>query len=228
MDSINALAKKHNLKVIEDCAQATGATYRDAKVGTLGDVGTFSFFPTKNLGGFGDGGMVTTNDEKVAEELKVLRGHGSRKQYHYDILGYNSRLDEMQAAILRKRLPLLSAWIRRRQENARFYLESLKNIKEITFPSAPSNTMHTYNQFTIRVKKRDAFIAHLKSREVGAMIYYPLSLHLQKLYEGSGYKLGDLPESEKAQSEAVSLPIFPELTQDELNQVVEAIRSYYV
>jgi dTDP-4-amino-4,6-dideoxygalactose transaminase len=226
MDKIMAIAKKHNLAVIEDCAQASGAEFDRKKVGSFG-LGCFSFFPTKNLGCFGDGGLITTDDENTAKELKVLRNHGSRETYHHNVIGFNSRLDELQAAILRVKLPHLEEYLSSRRKNAEIYEQELSGIAEITLPSAPAAAKHTYNQFTLRVKERDQLAAFLKSKGIGRMIYYPVSLHLQEAYSFLGHKDGDFPESEKAQKEVLSLPIFPELSQKSIQEVCLAIKEFY-
>ncbi len=223
MESIMSFAKQHNLKVIEDCAQSTGATFNGQQTGAFGDAGCFSFFPTKNLGCFGDGGMITTNDEKVAEEIKVLRMHGSRKTYYHDIIGYNSRLDELQAAILRVKLPLLNNYIKARRKNAEHYYQILKDLKSVSLPLETSKAQHTYNQFTLRVDKRNQLAEFLKAKGIPSMVYYPLSLHQQKPFlSGEHYSV-----SEKAQSEVLSLPIFPELTTEELKAVSSAVKEFY-
>src|SRR3989338_3097954 len=226
MAEIGKIASEHGLKVIEDCAQAAGATFQNKQVGSFGDAGCFSFFPTKNLGCFGDGGLVTTNDDKIADELRVLRGHGSRKTYHYDIIGYNSRLDELQAAIIRVKLPHLEKYINSRREIAARYAQKLKDLAGLRLSAEPSGFRHTYNQFTVRLNKRDALFEDLKNKRVGAMVYYPLSLHLQKAFAGLKHNAGEFPECEKAQAEVISLPIFPELTEDELGKVVLAVREF--
>ena len=227
MDEIIAVAKKHKLKVIEDCAQAIGAEYQNRKVGGLGDAGCYSFFPTKNLGCFGDGGMITTNDHQIAEEIKVLRGHGSRKTYHYDIIGYNSRLDELQAAILRVKLPHLDTYFSSRRKNAQFYRQLLGKLNGLQMPYELKTGKHSFNQFTVRAKNRDRLFEFLKSKEIGAMVYYPLSLHLQKAFAHLGHKTGNFPESESAQNEVLSLPIFPELNEKEIATISENIREYF-
>ena len=228
MEQLTSLAKNHHLKIVEDCAQSIGAKYNDKQTGSFGDAGSFSFFPTKNLGCFGDGGMVVSNDPKVADEIKVLRGHGSRKTYHYDLIGYNSRLDEIQAAVLRVKLPHLNSWAEARRKNAGIYKSNLAGISAIQLPVEPANCYHVYNQFTIRVKKdRDRLFDFLKKRGVGAMVYYPLSLHLQTAFADLNYKKGDFPESEAAQGEVLSLPIFPELKESEVLEVCSAVREFY-
>ncbi|OGC36766.1 hypothetical protein A2311_06850 [candidate division WOR-1 bacterium RIFOXYB2_FULL_48_7] len=226
MDSIMEVAKAYKLKVVEDCAQAFGATWQDKQVGSFGDAGAHSFFPTKNLGCFGDGGMVTTNDERFAAELRVLRGHGSRKTYHYDIIGYNSRLDEIQAAILRVKLPHLDHFIENRRHNANIYHNILKNMPSLQLPPEICGSKHTYNQYVVRVEKRDQLIDHLKAKGIPTMVYYPLSLHLQVAFANLGYKPGDFPICEKAQNEVLALPIFPELNETEIHTVATAIKEF--
>lgn len=227
MAEIMRIAQKHNLKVIEDSAQSIGAKCSNKMVGSIGDTGCLSFFPTKNLGGFGDGGMITTNNDKIADEAKVLRGHGSRQTYLYDIIGYNSRLDEIQAAILRVRLKYLNSWSEKRRKNAALYNRLLSDVKEISLPVETPYAYHVYNQYTILSKKRDELKKHLADRKIGAMVYYPLSLHLQHAYAYLGYKSGNFPVSELAQQQVLSLPIYPELTEDEINEVASAIRAFY-
>lgn len=227
MDKIMEIAQRHNLKVVEDCAQSAGALYNDKQVGSFGDVGAFSFFPTKNVGCFGDGGLITTKDENIAEEVKVLRGHGSRKTYHYDLIGYNSRLDELQAAILRIKTPFLDTYVNQRRKNAVVYHRHLKDIKEIVLPYEDPNAKHTFNQFTVRLKERNQLFEFLKKKGVPAMVYYPLSLHLQKAFLGLNHKPGSFPESESAQEEVLSLPIYPELAEAEVEEVCRAIQEYF-
>jgi dTDP-4-amino-4,6-dideoxygalactose transaminase len=228
MDKVMEAAKKHNLKVIEDCAQATGAEYQGKKVGTFGDLGCFSFFPTKNLGCFGDGGMIVTSDQLLAEKVKSLRNHGSKKTYHYEFIGYNSRLDEIQAAILRVKLPHLEKFIKSRREIAKEYGKELKKLEEVlTLPFEGPNVLHTYNQFTIRVKKRNLLFEFLKNKEIGSMVYYPRALHLQNAFAHLGHQPGDFPKSETAQEEVLSLPIFPELTKNQIYEVSEAIKEFF-
>jgi dTDP-4-amino-4,6-dideoxygalactose transaminase len=229
MQKIAQICQKHKVKVVEDCAQAIGAEYNSKRVGSLGDAGCFSFFPTKNLGCFGDGGIVTTNDDKVAEEIKILRGHGSRQTYHYNIVGYNSRLDELQAAIVRVKMPFLSNFSRARARHAAFYAKNLKNLDQITLPQEDPNAKHVFNQYTIRVnaKERDQVFSFLRDKGIGVMVYYPLSLHLQEAFAQLNHKPGDFPQSEAAQNEVLSLPVFPELTSQELEEVCSALKEYY-
>ena len=227
MDKIREIARKHKMAVAEDCAQAIGAEYGGKKVGSYGDAGCFSFFPTKNLGCFGDGGLVTTNDEKIYKELIALRNHGSRKTYHYDIIGHNSRLDALQAAILRVKLPYLEDFSRARRKNSNIYRKKLKEIEQIRLPFELPNGKHVFNQYTIRVKERNELFEFLKAKGIGAMVYYPLSLHLQKAFAFLGHKPGDFPESESAQNEVLSLPVFPELEESEIEAVCHALKEFY-
>jgi dTDP-4-amino-4,6-dideoxygalactose transaminase len=227
MAPLMAIAQKHNLRVIEDCAQAIGATYRGQPVGSFGDVACFSFYPTKNLGGYGDGGMVATNRAEIAEKVDILRRHGSKKKYYNEIQGYNSRLDELQAAILRVKFPHLGQWAEQRRAAARLYDQLLAGIAEVVAPYVSPDVQHVYHQYTIRVGRRDALAEHLKKQGVGTMVYYPIPLHLQGMYEALGYKVGDLPESERAAQEVLSLPMYPELGEAQMERVAEAIGEFY-
>ncbi len=226
MAPIMALAKKDKIAVIEDCAQATGAEYDGKKVGSFG-LGAFSFFPTKNLGCFGDGGIITTDNETISTQLRVLRNHGTTKTYHHDLIGYNSRLDELQAAILRIKLRKLDTYLDKRRQNAALYKKLLEDIPAIQLPNHPATCTHTYNQFTIQVEKRDELVEFLRAKGLSAMIYYPLALHLQMAFTKLDYKPGDLPITESTQKRVASLPIFPELTQSEIEQVCAAIKEFY-
>ena len=227
MDNLACFCQINNIKLVEDCAQSIGALHKNRHCGSFGDAGCFSFFPTKNLGGFGDGGAVVTNSDQLADEVRVLRGHGSRVTYHYDLIGYNSRLDELQAAIIRVKLPHLREYADARRRNANLYLEHLSGLDQIALPKETSGAFHVFNQFTLRAKQRDDLLGFLKSRSIGAMVYYPLSLHLQKAFAYLGHKLGDFPESEKAQAEVLSLPIYPELKEEELLEVCSAVKEFY-
>jgi dTDP-4-amino-4,6-dideoxygalactose transaminase len=230
MDPIMALAREHNLKVIEDCAQALGSEYRGKKVGSISDAGCLSFFPSKNLGAYGDGGMVVTSDPEVAAKVTMLRNHGARKSYYYDLAGFNSRLDAMQSAILAVKLKYLDKWLESRRKNADLYIRLLGEIKEIKVPEIADFSRHTFNYFTVRLPSaeiRDSLRKHLEGRGIGTMVYYPLCLHLQAVYGYLGYKPGDLPESELAQEQALSLPMYPELTGEQVQQVVAACKEYF-
>ncbi len=224
MDPINSIAKKLNLYVIEDAAQAIGARYKGKPVGSLGDVACFSFFPTKNLGAFGDGGMLTTNDPELEKRIRMLRVHGSKKKYHHEILGCNSRLDALQAAILSVKVKYLGDWTDARRSLAEGYRQKLSVAGDaIIHPVVMEGAYHVYHQYTIRIPHRDAVQEELKSRGIASTVYYPLSLHLQPVFKNLGYKPGDFPESEKATEEALSLPMFPELKPSEQDCVVEEL-----
>jgi len=226
MRPILEMAQDYNLAVIEDAAQTMGADYSGKKAGTLGDVGCFSFFPSKNLGGAGDGGMVVTNDSELAEKIRNLRVHGSRQKYYHHVVGYNSRLDALQAAILNMKLDHLGEWSGRRRANAGFYNDELQ-LNGLETPSSAGNRTHVYNQYTIRTDRRDGLVSFLNAEGIGTAVYYPLPLHLQPCFSYLGYKKGDFPNAEKASEEVLSLPIFPELTQEEKAYVVEKIGEFF-
>ena len=225
MDPILALAKRHKIKVIEDAAQSIGAMYKGKKAGSIGDAGCFSFYPSKNLGGAGDGGMVVTNDPDLAEKLRLLRVHGSQTKYVHSIVGYNSRLDTLQAAILKVKLKYLDSWHEKRRGNAAYYDLAFKEMDLIT-PGVESFNYHIYNQYTIAVKDREKLKEHLVQNQIGYDTYYPLPLHLQKCFEDLGYKNGDLPSSEKIALEVISLPIYPGLTKEEQDFVISTIKEF--
>ena len=228
MDALLEIARRYELIVIEDAAQAIGAQYKDRAVGTLGHLGCFSFFPTKNLGAYGDGGLVVTNDDALAERVRMLRVHGSKPKYYHHIVGTNSRLDALQAAILRVKLAHLEEWTRARQKIAARYDQALSQIEGLVVPYKAPDRTHIYHQYTVRVFKgrRDALQKHLKERGIGTEIYYPLPLHLQLCFRYLGYKEGQLPESERASREALSLPIFPELTKKEQEYIIATVRDF--
>jgi dTDP-4-amino-4,6-dideoxygalactose transaminase len=225
MDGLMQLAKKHGLKVIEDCAQSFGAEYRGRKTGVFGDLGCFSFFPSKNLGGYGDGGMVITDDAKLAEHLLSLRNHGSRVRYYHDEVGYNSRLDEIQAAILRIKFRHIDEYNKKRRDNAFLYNRFLAGTG-IQTPSEQDGTKHVFHQYTIRVKDRDAVKQRLDAgNTTSSMIYYPVPLHLQSAYKGLGMGPGSLPKAEQAAREVLSLPMYPELTEEQIRLVADAVKK---
>jgi len=226
MDDIEYLAEKYDFSIVEDACQAIGSEYRDKKAGSIGDTGCFSFFPTKNLGAYGDGGLITTDNEETYEKLKLLRAHGSSKKYYHDIIGHNSRLDEIQAVILRLKLKYLETWLNRRIEIANMYSESLEKL-EVSVPKSKPYMRHVYHQYVIRVKDRDDLQKFLNSRGIGTTVYYPLPLHLQKCYENLGYKEGDFPEAEKASKEALALPMWPEMANEEVDYVIENVKEFY-
>jgi dTDP-4-amino-4,6-dideoxygalactose transaminase len=223
MEPILALATRYSLKVIEDNAQAIGATHQGKRTGSLGDAGCLSFFPSKNLGGYGDGGMVVTDSEEVADRVRRLRAHGARAKYFSEEQGYNSRLDELQAAVLRVKLRHLDDWNGRRRAHAHRYNALLSGLPGVTCPTETEHGVPVYHQYTIRVSRRDGVQRYLKERGIGTMIYYPTPLHLQPLFAGYGYQAGDLPEAERAAQEVLSLPMFPELTDDQVRLIVETL-----
>jgi len=230
MDPILAIARAHNLVIIEDAAQAIGSRYAGRFTGTFGEYGCFSFFPSKNLGGAGDGGMITTNDPAIAERLQMLRVHGSKKKYFHEMIGTNSRLHALQAAVLRVKLRHLDAWQQGRQNRADRYRRLFESAGLSSFitapPQPPSKFEHVYNQFTIRSTRRDELKAFLHASGVPSEIYYPLCLHLQKAFVYRGHVPGDFPESEKASREVLSLPVYPELPDAQQDRVVQAIADF--
>jgi dTDP-4-amino-4,6-dideoxygalactose transaminase len=226
MGPIIERAAARGIPVIEDAAQAVGAKWLGRRAGSIGTVGCFSFFPTKNLGGFGDGGMLTTNDEDLARKLKALRIHGSFEKYTHQWPGMNSRLDALQAAVLDVKLDHLDDWTRARQRNAALYRELLSGV--VTTPAAQRyQTNHVYNQFVIRCARRDELRAFLAESGVGTEVYYPLPLHLQPALSSYGLKAGDFPVSEQLAKEVLALPIFAELTGEEITTVAGLIREFY-
>jgi len=230
LDAIMQIANQKGIAVIEDAAQAIGAKYAGQMVGSIGLSGCFSFFPSKNLGAAGDGGMLTTNDEVFAEKLRVLRNHGGHSKYECEVIGVNSRLDALQAAILRVKLHHLDSWAEARQRNAARYalLFKEKGLDTIlALPQVQPKCNHVYNQYVIRAPKRDQLKAHLRDCGVPRDIYYPLPLHLQRAFAYLGHKSGDLPESEAASREVLALPVFPEMSKDQQNLVVDSIASFY-
>ena len=230
MDEILKVSDHHGVPVIEDAAQAIGAKYKGKAVGSMGAFGCFSFFPSKNLGGAGDGGLIATNDAKLAAKLKILRVHGSPRKYEYEVVGMNSRLDALQAAILRVKLKYLDCWAAGRQRNAGRYraLLAQHGLADKVCPPRPRpDYVHVYNQFTIRTSRRDQLKAHLQAHGIPTEIYYPHPLHLQPAFAGLEYRPGAFPVSEAASREALSLPIFPELTEAQQQQVVTAMAEFF-
>jgi len=238
MDPIMAVAEAHGLAVIEDAAQAIGSEYHGRRAGSIGQMSCFSFFPSKNLGGFGDGGMVTTNDPALADRLKLLRNHGYRPKYYNREVGGNFRLDAIQAAVLRVKLKYLDGWTAARQRNAALYRRLLQEAgisldpaqaggRGVVPPVELPDRRHIYNQFVIRSGQRDALMAHLTEAQIGTEIYYPLPLHLQDCFAGLGYTAGDFPASEAAAKETLALPIYPELTEAMIAAVVAAIAGFF-
>ncbi len=259
MNPIMEVARRHNLIVIEDAAQAIGSEYEGRRAGSIGDFGCFSFFPSKNLGGFGDGGMVTTNDSALADRVKLLRNHGYRPKYYNKVVGGNFRLDAIQAAVLRVKLKHLDQWTEARQRNAARYRDlfneagmaidaqtvsstakggstvrtadgksvSLESARGVVLPVELPNVRHIYNQFVIRCGRRDQLMEYLKQHKIGSEIYYPVPMHLQECFAELGHKQGDFATSECAAEETVALPIYPELTEEHLSSVVNAITEFY-
>jgi len=225
MTPILEIAKKYNLYVVEDCAQAIGAEYKGKKVGSFGDIGCFSFFPTKNLGTFGDGGLVTTNSDYLAERLSSLRNHGSKTRYYHDEIGLNSRLDEIHAAILNVKFPHIDKWNSQRREVAYYYNELFKDIPEIQTPVELDDAYCVYHQYTIKAPVRDKLVDSLRAKGVMAMIYYPVPIHLQAAFKQFGYAQGNLPHTEKCTTQVLSLPMFPEITRQQQQQVAEAVKA---
>jgi len=230
MERIFGIAKKHNLKIVEDCAQALGAECRGRKVGSLGDAGCLSFFPSKNLGAYGDGGMVVTDDPKVAEMVRILRVHGAKASYQHVMHGFNSRLDALQAAILRVKLKHLDEWIELRRRKAALYTRLLSQVDSIEPPHFEDDCKSSCNYYTVRLKdsrvNRGELRKHLESKGIQTAVYYPLSLHLQEVYKYVGHKPGDFPESEQAQEQVLTLPMYPELSEEQIEEVVGEIRRF--
>lgn len=232
MDKIMDLASKNNISVLEDAAEAFGMRWKGngseyKHSGTIGDFGIFSFFPTKTLGAYGDAGMIITNNDELAHKAKMFRVHGASKKYHYDYIGYNSRLDSMQASVLLVKLKYIDESIKKRETVANWYKEKLSNCEYIKIPSVRGNQKPVYYVFNILAEKRDELAAFLKENEVGSSIYYPIPLHLQKCFSYLGYKKGDFPVSEKISEKILALPIYPEIKEEEVDFVCETIKRFY-
>ncbi|MFZ0033500.1 MAG: DegT/DnrJ/EryC1/StrS family aminotransferase [Sedimentisphaerales bacterium] len=225
MDPITETAKKHNLVVIEDAAQSITSTYKGRKAGSIGTVGCFSFFPSKNLGGVGDGGMIVTNDEQLYNLLSIMRNHGSKPKYYHKYVGGNFRLDPIQAAALLVKLPHLNDWSAARRRNAAYYDKKFKGTI-VRAPYISPDCVTIYNQCCICVPKRDELLAHLQKNKIGCEVYYPVPMHLQECFKYLGYKQGDLPEAEKAAKEILAIPVYPELTDEMKDYVAETVLSF--
>ncbi|MBN1393090.1 MAG: DegT/DnrJ/EryC1/StrS family aminotransferase [Sedimentisphaerales bacterium] len=225
MDPIMESARKHNLAVIEDAAQSITSTYKDKKAGSIGTVGCFSFFPSKNLGGIGDGGMIVTNNEELYNRLVIMRNHGQNPKYYHKYVGGNFRLDPIQAVSLLVKLPHLDKWSQARRRNAAYYDEKFKGTV-VKAPYISPGCITIYNQYVIRVPKRNELLAHLRENKIGCEIYYPVPMHLQECFGNLGYKKGDFPESEKAASEVLALPIYPELSDEMKNYISDIILTF--
>jgi len=226
MYPIMEVARKHDLYVIEDAAQAIGATYKGRRAGSIGTVGCFSFFPSKNLGGMGDGGMVVTQDEDLAERLTMCRGHGGKNKYYNEFVGGNFRLDTLQAAALIVKIRYLDEWSSRRRANAARYDELFADFEPVVTPTVREYNESVFNQYVIRVPRRDELQAHLKEQGIGTAVYYPVSLHEQGCFASLGYGKGDFPQSETAARESLALPIYPELTDEQLAHVAGTIKAF--
>jgi dTDP-4-amino-4,6-dideoxygalactose transaminase len=229
MDAVMAIAREHHLAVIEDAAQAIGARWQTTQIGSFGTCGCFSFFPSKNLGGAGDGGMVTTDDPQLAQRLRMLRAHGTRTKYRYELLGINSRLDALQAAILRVKLRYLDKWTEGRRRNAETYRDLFSEYRltqHLALPSAPETSFHVYNQFTIRTSRRDDLQQYLSNHGIHTEVYYPSPLHLEPAFAYLGHSVGDFPNAEAACGEVLSLPIYPELRYDQQRTIAGTLARF--
>jgi dTDP-4-amino-4,6-dideoxygalactose transaminase len=232
MDPILDIAQRHDLYVIEDAAQAIGAEYNGRRAGSLGHMGCFSFFPSKNLGAAGDAGLVTTNDERLAQRVRLLRSHGAQPKYHHQVVGGNFRLDEIQAAILRVKMKYLETWTERRRQNAARYRQLLNEAGErlgdrLILPEEQAQRRHIFNQFVVRCERRNDLMAFLKEQRIGCEVYYPVPLHLQTCFKDLGYGVGDFPHSETAAQESLAVPVYPELTESSRARVVAALVDFY-
>jgi dTDP-4-amino-4,6-dideoxygalactose transaminase len=229
MDDIISLAKKYNLKVIEDCAQSLGAGFKDKKTGAIGDAGCLSFFPSKILGAYGDGGMITTNDEKIVDKAETLRNHGGKDKYFVVTHGFNSRLDSLQAAVLRVKLRHLADWVEKRRQKSSQLSKLLSGIPGVTAPDSAGYSHHCFNYYTIRVAggKRDGLQKHLNAQGIGTSIYYPMPLHLQEVYKPLGYKEGSFPETERACKEVLSLPMYPEMEEGHIKFIADQVKQFF-
>jgi dTDP-4-amino-4,6-dideoxygalactose transaminase len=227
MDAIMTIAKKHNLFVVEDNAQAHGATFNGKITGSFGNANGTSFYPGKNLGALGDAGAVTTNDETIAKKIAMLRNYGSEKKYHNEEIGFNMRLDEVQAGFLSVKLKHLNEWTKQRKEIAKHYNEALKNVGDLVLPAVHANATHVYHLYVIKTKNRDGLQKHLSENGIGTLIHYPIPPHLQKAYQSLGFKKGSFPIAEELADNCLSLPIWPGMTLDQVNTVAENIKKAF-
>ncbi len=226
MDPIMDIANRHGLKVIEDAAQAHGAEYKGQRVGSIGNVACFSFYPAKNLGAYGDGGIVITNNEEIAKEVRILHDHGRREKYEHLLVGYGYRLDALQAAILKVKLAHLDEWNQRRRESAETYCELLNGL-DLVLPTEPEHLRSVYHLFVVRTPRRDALRKHLRAKGIHTGIHYPIPLHLQPCFNQLGYSGGDFPNAEKAAEEVLSLPLYPELTEVQIGYIADSVRTFF-
>jgi dTDP-4-amino-4,6-dideoxygalactose transaminase len=230
MNALAQIAREHGLHVVEDAAQAIGSEYHGQRAGSIGDIGCFSFFPSKNLGAFGDAGMCTTNSAPLAKRLEIIRVHGGEPKYHHAEIGGNFRIDELQAAVLLVKLKHLESWTKARQRNARYYDAAFAQAglgQHVHTPVALPGYRHIYNQYVIRVRRRDELRRHLAAARIGAEIYYPIPLHMQKCFAYLGYRPDEFPESVRAADEVLAIPIYPELTEVQLRYVVDTVVRFY-
>lgn len=227
MDEILEIARRHRLQVIEDCAQSLGARYRGRQTGSLGRIAGLSFFPSKNLGAYGDGGLVLTDDQELARECRLLRQHGSEQKYYHLKIGVNSRLDAIQAAVLRVKLGHLEDWNRKRRERAAYYDQNLKGVGDIIPPKVRDYNQHIYHQYTLRTDRRDQLLKHLQERGIPHAVHYPIPLHLQPAFSYLGYGPGSFPLAEQAAQRVLSLPIYPEITSKQQDRIIEAIAEFF-
>jgi dTDP-4-amino-4,6-dideoxygalactose transaminase len=227
MEFLKELAAKHGISVIEDAAQAHCALYKGTKVGSIGDLASWSYYPGKNLGAWGEAGAVTTNKEELFHKTKMLRDHGSPKKYYHEVVGFNYRMSEFQAAVLNVKMKYIEEWTELRRQNAIKYHERLKDVEGIIFPSALDDVKHVFHLYVIRAKDRDALQEHLKENGVASGLHYPFPLHMTKAYSELGYKEGDFPVAEKLAEEILSLPMYSELSEDQIDYVCEKIKTFY-
>ncbi|HJV46671.1 MAG TPA: DegT/DnrJ/EryC1/StrS family aminotransferase [Bacillota bacterium] len=227
MDPILAIAKKHNIYVIEDACQAIGATYKGKKIGSMGIAGCFSFFPTKNLGGYGDGGIIVTNDDELAEKLRILRVHGSFPKYYHSMIGYNSRLDSIQAAMLQVKLQYIDQWNEKRREKAAIYDRGLAELP-ITLPYVEEDRQSVFHLYIIQTEYRDELLKFLGDKGISSGVYYPVPLHRQDVYKDLGYGEGSMPESEKASFGTMALPLYPELSAEDQEYVIQVVCDFFL
>lgn len=225
MNEIMAIAKEHNITVVEDAAQAHGSSYQGRPVGSLGDIACFSFYPTKSLGCFGDGGMVVTSNEDVYKKVQMLRDYGREGRYEHKIKGFNSRLDTVQAVVLAAKLPYLDEWNLMRAKMGALYCELLKGVDGVVTPTTLDDRTHVYQTFAVRLKNRDAVLAALKEKNIGALIHYPIPVHMQEAYKDLGYKVGDFPVSEQLANEVLSLPLFPHMKAEQVEYVCDTLKG---
>jgi dTDP-4-amino-4,6-dideoxygalactose transaminase len=227
MNQIQSISKKHNLFIVEDCAQSHLEKYNDKPTGSIGDIGCFSFYAGKNLGAYGEGGAVTTNNEELYNKMAIIRDHGSSKKYHHDVIGHNYRLEGIQAAILNVKLKYLNEWNEKRRKNATLYAEYLIDVNQVVTPVISNFAEHVFHLYVIRAKKRDELMAYLQDNNIYCGLHYPIPLHMQKAYLGLGYNKGDFPIAEQYANEIISLPMYPELPEEHIKYVCEKIRAFY-